>query len=484
MEFSRRRFLGACSAAAGSLFLHPWLRASESCSRPNVVFILVDDLGWTDLGCQGSRFYRTPNLDRLAASGMRFTDAYASCPVCSPTRASIMTGKYPARLDITDWIPGKDPKNRELLGPQDRHQLPLSETTVAEALRKSGYRTFFAGKWHLGGEGFFPEDQGFDINKGGHHKGSPPGGYYSPYTNPKLESGPEGEYLPDRLTDESIRFMEQNREDPFLLFLSFYTVHTPIQPCRRLIEENKKRAASLKHHGPPSVKERRGVTKLRQDSAAYASMVQAMDENVGRLMKKLDELGIADNTIVVFTSDNGGLSTLRRGNSPTSNVPLRAGKGWCYEGGIRVPLIVSAPGVAAKGSRCDFPVTSTDLYPTILELTGLGLDPDQHRDGLSLVPLLGGKKKLNRIAIYWHYPHYHGSTWAPGAAVRAGDWKLIEFYEENKYELYDLRNDIGEKNDLAKTHPEKAKKLLDMLHRWQREMGARMPRPNPNFQKK
>ncbi len=480
---SRRRFLGTCGAAAGGFLLPSILPAADEDRKPNVVFILVDDLGWIDLGCQGSRFYRTPNIDRLARSAMRFTDAYAACPVCSPTRASIMTGKHPARLDITDWIPGQDPKNRELLGPEDSHRLSLSETTLAEALKSNGYKTFFAGKWHLGSEGHFPEDQGFDINKGGHHKGSPPGGYYAPYKNPKLDNGPDGEYLPDRLTDESIRFMEQNSGDPFFLFLSFYTVHTPIQACKRLIEKNKRRAAALKHRGPKSIEEREGVTKLRQDNAAYASMVEAMDENVGRLVSRIDELGLADDTIIVFTSDNGGLSTLKRANSPTSNAPLRAGKGWCYEGGIRVPLIISAPGVVGKGKRCDFPVTSADLYPTILELAGLRPMPEQHRDGLSLVPLLKGGTAPDREAIYWHYPHYHGSMWTPGAAIRAGDWKLIEFYEEDRFELYNLEKDLGEKKDLSKKKPEKAKLLLDMLHRWQSDVGAKMPRPNPDHEK-
>lgn len=469
---NRRDFLRLCGAGGLSLLL------ANSCAggshrKPNVVFVLVDDLGWMDLGYQGSPSYQTPNIDRLAGSAVRFTDAYASCPVCSPTRASIMTGKYPARLDITDWISGLDPKDQKLLGPQDQHRLPLSETTIAEALRSNGYKTFFAGKWHLGEEGYFPEDQGFDINKGGLRRG----GYY----------GPDGEYLPDRLTDESIRFMEQNREDPFFLFLSFYTVHTPIQPSKRHIEENKNRVASLTHPGPPSIEERNGITKLWQDNADYASMVQAMDENVGRLLSKLDEFGLTDNTMVVFTSDNGGLSTLnkeREANIPTSNVPLRAGKGWCYEGGIRVPLIISMPGVAKPGSTCDIPVTSCDLYPTILELAGIEAMPRQHIDGLSLASLLKGEEALERAAIYWHYPHYHGSMWAPGAAIRVGDWKLIEFYEEETSELYNLRDDIGEKRDLSNTNPEKARELLDLLHHWQKDIGARFPEPNPNFETK
>ncbi len=455
-------------------------------ARSNFVFFLVDDLGWRDLGCYGSTFYETPHLDRLASTGMRFTDAYAACPVCSPTRASIMTGKYPARVGITDWIPGQDPKNRKLLGTKDLHQLPLDEVTIAEALKEAGYRTFFAGKWHLGGKGFFPEDQGFDINRGGHHVGSPPGGYYSPYKNPKLEDGPEGEYLPDRLGDESIRFLREHvksyRERPFLLYLSFYTVHTPIQACKRHLERYKRKAAELPAAaGEAFLRERRGWTKLRQDDPAYGTMVHAMDENVGRVLNELDALELSKRTVVIFMSDNGGLSTLGRKRAPTSNLPLRAGKGWCYEGGIREPMIIRAPGVAEPGSTCSFPVTSTDFYPTMLELGGLPLRPEQHADGRSLVPLLRGGQSLDRRAIFWHYPHYHGSTWTPGAAVRAGDWKLIEFFEEGKAELYNLKDDLGERADLSETNPRKKAELLELLHSWQKRVGAKFPQPNPRF---
>lgn len=458
-------------------------RSAESVSqRPNFVFFLVDDLGYKDLGCYGSSFYETPNLDRFAASAMRFTDAYTSCPVCSPTRASIMTGKYPARLDITDWIPGHRPKNRPLLGPPIHNELSLDEVTVAEALKAAGYKTFFAGKWHLGGEGFWPQQQGFDVNHGGHHRGSPPGGYYTPYKNPALSDGPEGEYLTDRLTNESIRFLEARAEDPFLLYLSFYTVHTPIQECKRHIAKFEKKAAALpKLEGPEHVPEGEGLTKIRQDNPAYASMVYAMDENVGRVLDKLDELGLTDNTMVFFTSDNGGLSTLRKRGYPTSNVPLRAGKGWCYEGGIRVPLMIRAPGVTEPGSLSSVPVTSTDFYPTILQLADLEPVPAQHADGLSLVGLLRGRKELARQAIYWHYPHYHGSAWKPGAAVRCGPWKLIEFFEEQRVELYDLDNDLGERTDLAGKLPQKKAELLGMLHDWQKRMDAKMPRPNPDY---
>jgi len=478
---SRRNFLKWLAAGAAAAVLPGAVRSAPR-RKPNFLFFLVDDLGWKDLGCYGSTFHDTPNLDKLAASGMRFTDAYAACPVCSPTRASIVTGKHPARLGITDWIPGQRPKNRKLLAPPIHNQLALKEVTIAEVLKEAGYRTFFAGKWHLGGEGFFPEQQGFDINKGGHHRGSPPGGYYAPYKNPKLKDGPEGEYLTDRLAAESVRFLQTHGKEPFLLYLSFYTVHTPIQACKRHLEAYKKKAEALPPlKGPDQTKERNGWTKVRQDNPAYASMVRAMDENVGRVLDAINRLGLADDTVVIFMSDNGGLSTLRRRGYPTSNLPLRAGKGWCYEGGIREPMIIRAPGVTRPGSTCGVPVTSTDFYPTMLELAGLPARPNQHADGLSLVRLLKGGKTLPRDAIYWHYPHYHGSTWAPGAAVRAGDWKLIEFYEEETVELYNLATDIGERRDLAQQMPQRRDELLGLLHAWQKRVGAKMPRPNPNY---
>jgi len=478
-----------------------------SCSAPeppNIVFILVDDLGWADVECNNpASFYETSNINQLANTGVRFTNAYAASPVCSPTRASIMTGKYPARLHITDWIPGNDPKNRKLIGPQDEHQVPLEEITLAEQLHNAGYVTGFFGKWHLGDSGYFPEDQGFDVNIGGHHRGSPPGGYYSPYKNPKLTDGPEGEYLPDRLTDEVIQFISReqgagsrekrgksreqgagsrekeagSRERPFLAYLAFYTVHTPIQASQRHIDYYKEKASRLEHTDTiQHIAERNGITKMKQDNPAYASMVHAMDENIGRVLKALDSLGIRDNTWIIFTSDNGGLSTLFRPNAPTSNKPLRAGKGWCYEGGIRVPLLIAGPGTMQEGAVVHHPVISNDLFRTVIDMAGIEVSEGTPDDGISLVPML---KNIDytpkRMDLFWHYPHYHGSAWAPGSAVRSGDWKLIRFYEEGISELYNLAEDIGEANNLIESHPDKLLELEEKLDAWLEDMDAQMP---------
>ncbi len=446
---------------------------------PNFVFILVDDLGWADVKCNypGS-FYNTPNLDGLAKNGIRFTNAYSAHPVCSPTRAAIMTGKHPNRLGITDWIPGRKPQDRPLLGPPIRNELALEEITLAEKLKLAGYKTFFAGKWHLGGEGYYPEDQGFDINFGGHHRGSPPGGYYSPYKNPKLQDGPEDEYLTDRLTDESIRFIQENQEDPFLLYLSFYTVHTPIQAAKTHIQKYKDKRESLNLSDVPHKKEGEGWTKLVQEDAAYASMVAAMDENVGRVIQALRENGLDDNTWIVFTSDNGGLSTLYRKGAPTANGPLRAGKGWCYEGGIRVPLIISGPGLVDPGRTVEQPAVSMDFYPTIMSLAGI-----DHKalDGVDLSPAVIQKKTLKRDALYWHYPHYHGSAWKPGSALRKGDWKLVVYYEDNRQELFNLAEDPGEITDLSTLLPDKTIELKILLDEKLEESDAQFPRRNSNF---
>ncbi len=449
--------------------------------QTNFLFFLVDDMGWADIGANGSKFHETPHIDRLAKSGMRFTQGYAAGSVCSPTRASIMTGKHPVRVNITDWIPGQSNRpTNPLLHPEDRHSLALEEVTIAEALKQNGYQTFFAGKWHLGKEGEWPTDQGFDVNIGGHHKGSPPGGYYAPWTNPTLKAKKKGEYLTERLTNESAKFLEsRDKSKPFLLYLSYYNIHTPIQPYKKRIDHYKAKFEKNFIGPTPTEPEHDGKTRIRQDNPALASMVAAVDDSVGVLLDKLEELKIKENTVVIFFSDNGGLSTLGR-IGPGCNKPLRAGKGWLYEGGIREPTIISAPGITKPGSISKKPIISMDFFPTILDLAGLPLHPELHVDGNSLLEQLKGDDSGERT-LHWHYPHYHGSTWKPGAAIREGNWKLIEFYHYNNFELYDLSNDLGEQNDLSKSNPHKAKELRAKLNKWQKKMNAKMPTPNPNF---
>ncbi|HVV00124.1 MAG TPA: sulfatase, partial [Verrucomicrobiae bacterium] len=441
---------------------------------------LADDLGGRDLGCYGSTFYETPSLDRLAREGMLFTDAYAACCVCSPTRASIMTGKYPPRVGITDWIPGiKVSPSQKLKRPVFLHHLPLPEVTIAEALKDAQYQTCFIGKWHLGGPKFFPDKQGFDINIGGCEYGHPPS-YFSPYHIPTLTDGPKGEYLTDRLTDEALKFLDSAKKDrPFLLYLSHYAVHIPQQAKPELIKKYEAKAAKLPKTGAPEfLPEGEYKTRQIQNQPIYAAMIQSLDESVGRVMQKLAELHLETNTIVFFTSDNGGLSTKQ--GWPTSNSPLRAGKGWPYEGGVREPLLVRWPGVTQPGSTCHEPVISPDFYPTLLQMAGLPLRPKQHVDGRSFCALLEGKSLPER-PIFWHYPHYAGQGGRPCGTIRLGNLKLIEWYEDMNVEMYDLSADIGEKHDLASQFPQKAAELTRRLHEWRKEVGANMPTKNPDY---
>lgn len=437
-------------------------RAAES--KPNFVFILIDDLGARDLGCYGSTFYETPHIDRLAARGVRFTSAYAACPVCSPTRASILTGKYPARLHLTDWLPGRgDRPDQKLLRPKIRQHLPLGQVTMARALRPLGYVSASIGKWHLGAPPYYPEKHGFDVNVGGTQTGSPPGGYFR-FRTPTLTARNDKEYLTDRLTEEAEKFIAQNHNRPFFLYLAHYAVHIPLQAKKELLV----RFRAKKAHGV-------------QTNALYAAVIASVDQSVGRLVKKLETLGIADRTVIVFTSDNGGLSVREGPNTPaTSNLPLRAGKGYLYEGGIREPLLIRWPGVTRPGGVCDVPVCSVDFFPTFLEIAGVK-DAQRGDDGVSLVPLLRGKGGLKRDALYWHYPHYSNQGGKPGGAIRQGDYKLIEFYEDGKLELYNLRQDPGEKTDLAATLRDKARALHRRLQQWRKAVDAQMPRPNPNY---
>jgi arylsulfatase A len=429
---------------------------------PNLLFILVDDMGWRDLGCYGHKIHETPNIDRLAIQGMRFTDAYAACPVCGPTRASIMSGKYPSRTGFTfNWLPPDYiefwnegmPRNRPAF-------MKLEETTLAEALKAGDFRTAFVGKWHLGEKPYYPQHQGFDINVAGNHWGHPHEGYFSPYQLEHIEDGPEGEYLTDRLTSEAIRVMEDfsQTEKPWLMYMSYYTVHAPFHAKAEKIRKYKDKAQQ----------------ENVELNAEYAAMVESLDENVGRILRWLDEKGLREKTIIVFTSDNGGF------HMATHNRPLRGYKGELYDGGIRVPWIIRWPGVTKPGSVCNKPVISTDLYPTILEMTGQSLRPEQHLDGVSLVPVLKGDEDFDRGPMVWHYPHYLPRHHAePGSAIRSGDWKLIHYYEDGRQELYNLKNDIGESDNLFGRMPEKVAEMKALLDAMLEEHHAKIPSPDP-----
>ncbi len=487
---NRRYFLQTAGVAAFSLSALGMSNPLPK-KKPNFLFILVDDLGWTDLGCFGSSFYETPHLDQLCKESMKFTDAYAACPVCSPTRASIMTGKYPARMDTTDWFGAPQPetaknhwtRNKPLLPASYHEKMALEEFTLAEAFKEGGYQTFFAGKWHLGGtDKYWPEHQGFDINKGGYKSGSPSGAgkYFPPYGNPRLKDGPDGEHLPDRLATETVRFITNNKNKPFLAYLSFYSVHTPLIAREDLKEKYNAKKQKL---GFKTEWGKLDANKVRlvQAHPVFAGMVEAMDAACGKVLEALKELGLDDNTVVFFMSDNGGLSTAE-GHS-TSNLPLKGGKGWMYEGGIREPMMVKWPGVTKGGSICGEPVTSTDFYPTMLQMTDLPLRPDQHVDGKSFVPLLKGEK-MKRGPIFWHYPHYGNQGGSPSSAIREGNWKLIHFYEPSReIELYNLKDDIGETKNLAQANPNIVKKLSKKLSVWLKGVDAKLPTPNPNAKK-
>jgi arylsulfatase A-like enzyme len=454
----------------------------------NVVMILVDDLGATDLSCCGSDFYETPNLDRLAAQGMRFTNAWATCPVCSPSRASVLTGKYPARLGVTDWIDHSGNfhplKGKLVDAPYIKHLDP-GEYNLARALADNGYATWHIGKWHLGGEKCYPDKQGFDINIGGCHWGHPFNGYFSPWDIPTLENGTEGEYLPDRLGDEAVRLIEQNAGSgkPFYLNYWPYLVHTPIQAKEDKIEKYRRKAEKMgldklktfEEGEPFKTDDKQGwriKRRLLHSDPVYAAMIESLDENIGKVLSALERTGQADNTLVIFTSDNGGLATAEI--SPTCNKPYAEGKGWMYEGGTREPLIVRLPGIACAGALSKAYVTGSDYYPTILEAAGLPLKPEQHVDGRSFYAALKGEA-YNRDAIFWHYPHYGNQGGEPGASVVDGDYKLIEFFEDGRLELYNITDDVSETNNLAADMPQKRDELHKKLTQWQKEAAARFP---------
>lgn len=500
----------------------------------NIVFFLVDDLGWSDLGFQGSSFYETPHLDSFAKQGVRFSQAYAACHVCSPTRASILTGQYPARLGLTDWLPGR--KNftfQKLQNAETVQHLPYDIKTLPQVLKENGYSTAIFGKWHLGEDSASTKRQGFDIHVPEWNKGWPNGTYFSPFNMKGLEGGVNGEYLTDRLTDEAMKWVEKNKDKPFFLYLAHFAVHDPIQGRGDLVVkyEQKRNAlpkqnytpyilegnpddanplsrelltASIKdtsHQGIKIFDDRTVKIKQRQDNPQFAAMVESMDESFGKVMARLKQMGLADNTIVIFFSDNGGMSAANFGNPArkinpcdadkafaTSNTPLRGAKGWLYEGGIREPLVVYWPNGGKTGIESDVPVISTDFYATILDMLGIQKKPGGRNgiDGVSFVPVLKGEQsgsdKLKEKPLFWHFPHYsnHGGQ-SPGGAVRLGDYKLIEYYENNAVQLFNLKNDPGEQNDLSKTEPAKVKQLRDLLHGWRKEVGAQMPIPNPKY---
>ena len=518
-----------------------------SCSgdkkQPNIILFLVDDLGWSDVAIYGSSFYETPNIDQLAKDGVRFTQAYAASHVCSPTRASILTGKYPARLQLTDWLPGRSwllPRTEydyeKLKSAKFYQHLPFEEITIAEELKSNGYKTAIFGKWHLGEDQWTknnwsmdylgedpsgPLSHGFDLHiPKGWGKGWPKAGYYAPFKLDGINDndGKDG-YLTDRLTDEALKFIDQNTKEPFFLYLSLFSVHDPIQGRKDLVEKYQKKLDKQSTPNNPDfilegnpddpnplskseldnlikqpshkdfkvLPQRTVKIKQRQDNVHFAAMVEAVDENLGRVIKKLEALDLDENTIIIFFSDNGGMSAANFGRptreiSPTqldkafstSNLPLRGAKGWLYEGGIRVPLIVKWPGRVKRGHISEKQVISTDFYPTILEMLGLESNSLENIDGKSFVNALDNKQ-YNRGAIYWHFPHYsnHGMQ-SPGGAIRLGDYKLIEYFENNSIQLFNLKDDIGEQNDLSKSEPEKAAELLSLLKEWRRETSAQM----------
>jgi arylsulfatase A len=438
--------------------------------RPNIVILLVDDLGWKDVGFTGSKYYETPNIDKLSHRGMVFTNAYAACAVCSPTRASIQTGRYPSRVGVTDWIrarfqlntnevkapePYEDNGDKKLRTPSNPYWMELSEITIGEVLRDAGYFTCHIGKWHLGPDDYYPEKQGYDLNIAGNDMGQPVN-YFDPYTNekgvgfPNLKPREEGEYLVDRLAAELKTVIEDHKDHPFFINMCTYAVHTPLMAKQEMIS---------KYKSKPVVD--------GQKNPVYAAMVESMDKTVGILMNTLEDHNLLENTIVIFLSDNGGLI------GSTDNSPLRSGKGYPYEGGIRIPMIVSWKGKISAGSVCDLPVSTIDVMPTICALTGIPL-PGNKIDGRDLSPALSGEK-ITKVPLYWHFPHYRGTDVVPYSIIRDGDWKLIKRYEGKTFELYNLEDDLSEQTDLADKNPELVRKLNLMLEKWIKETQSKMP---------
>lgn len=477
------------------------MRCKDREHPPNFLLIVADDLGYSDLGSFGSSFYETPNLDALADNGIKFTNGYASCPVCSPTRASIQTGKYPVKSGITDWIPGRvsyvgtTTKDR-WMNLETTNELKVDEVTIADALKTNGYNTFFAGKWHLGlAEEYWPENQGYDINKGGYSRGAPnrnrnngTNGYFAPYGNPRLEDGPEGEYLPERLAAETTKFIHaQTSETPFFACLSFYLVHTPLQGKEEVIEDYMEKRTDVGIDTLNEIEDNpdwaEWATKSRykerhiQGLPVYASMIHSLDANIGKVIQALKDQDLYDNTVIIFTSDNGGLSTAE--GWPTSNAPLRAGKGWLYEGGTRVPWIMQIPGSGHAGYIEYMPISSIDIMPTILSLAGLEMAAAM--DGIPLNDFIGNDRDPER-PLFWHYPHYSNQGGNPGSVIRMGRYKLIHDFEKGSRELYDLEEDIGEEHDISAQMPSITDSLYQILDDWRNVNNVKMMvQPNPDW---
>ncbi|WP_299127132.1 sulfatase [uncultured Winogradskyella sp.] len=455
-------------------------------SKPNILFILVDDLGYHDLGVTGSTFYETPHIDQLANQSMQFTNGYAASRVCSPSRASIMTGKFTARHGITDWIgakTGEDWRNRnrhdKLLPAQYVTQLPKEDVTIAEALKQHDYKTFFAGKWHLGGEGSYPEDHGFDINIGGIEAGSPRGGFFSPWNNPKLQNKENGENLSMRLAQETSNFIKQYKDSTFFAFLSFYAVHAPIQTTEGKWRKYRDKADSIGITENGYAMERVLPIRQVQDNPIYGGLVETMDDAVGLVLETLEANGLVENTIVVFTSDNGGVAS--GDHYTTSNLPLRGGKGYQWEGGIKEPFFIKVPWLNSAGVRTNYPVIATDFYPTLLDLVNVPLNKKQHIDGISLKPLLKGEKlNLNR-PIYWHYPHYGNQGGEPSSVIQKEGWKLIHYWEDGHQELYKLPSTEHDTLNVISKHSEIAKNLSDNLMSWLKGVNAKFPTQDPEY---
>lgn len=456
--------------------------------QPNILFIIADDYGYHDLSSRGSDYYETPNLDRLAGESMIFTNGYSAHRVCSPARASIMSGKFPARHGITDWIgarTGEDwreqGRHSKLLPPDYVDHLPHEYHVLPEAMKENGYKTFFAGKWHLGNEGSYPEDHGFDINQGGFEAGGPyTGGYFSPFNNPKMDDHPEekGMSLPEKLAKETSSFIEQYKDTTFFAFLSFYAVHSPIQSSQEKWRKYRDKAEAM---GIAETGFEMGYflpIRQVQDNPVYAGLVEHMDDAVGSVLETLKTHGLEENTIVIFTSDHGGVAA--GDNYSTSNLPLRGGKGYQYEGGLKVPYFIKVPWLDHHGTENHTPVNGTDFYPTILDLTDNELRPDEHQDGVSLVPLLKGSSIAERPLI-WHYPHYGNQGGRPSSVIREGTWKLIRYHADSSEVLYDLEKDFREATDVYHEHPQIAERLSNRLSYALSEMGAKFPEVDPLY---